>query len=108
MANKLRNTKSGSKSFSSKKPPKRRSLVQRRNYARPKNQPPNLSRRKLPSRSQEARDRALHVLAAMRRNPKLSLSRAAGGQKVKPSTVLKYFGSDLRKSAGQFGVTKRD
>ncbi len=44
----------------------------------------------------------------MRRNPKLSLTRSAKLNKVKPSTVLKYYGSDFRKSAGQFQVSKRD
>lgn len=44
----------------------------------------------------------------MRRNPRLSLTRTAKLNKVKPSTVLKYYGSDFRKSAGQFRVSKSD
>ncbi|HZQ17923.1 MAG TPA: hypothetical protein VFA90_04310 [Terriglobales bacterium] len=60
------------------------------------------------SRSQSARQRALHVLAAMRRNPKLSLSRAAREQGTKPSTVVQKFPKDLVKSKGMFRATKGD
>src|SRR5262249_8193678 len=62
----------------------------------------------LPKRSQLARDRALHVLSAMRRDPKLSLSRAAKMQGVKTATVWRYFSSDFRKSNGKFRITKGD
>ena len=58
--------------------------------------------------SELARDRALHVLAAMRRDPNLSLSRAAQLEGVKPETVKKHFSSSLRKVAGKFTVTKSD
>jgi len=62
----------------------------------------------LSERSYAARDRALHVLAAMRRNPKLSLSRAAKLEGVKQETVKKYFPSALKESRGQFRATKID
>jgi hypothetical protein len=62
----------------------------------------------LGQQSEFARDRALHVLAAMRRDPNLSLSRAAKLEGVKPETVKKHFSSSLRKLAGKFTVTKSD
>lgn len=62
----------------------------------------------LSQRSQSAYDRALHVLAAMRREPQLSLFHAARLQGVKPSTVQKYFSSALRKTDGKFIATKSD
>lgn len=67
-----------------------------------------LTVRTSPSRSQSARQRALHVLAAMRRNPKLSLSRAAQEQGIKPSTVIRKFPKDLLKSNSKFRVRKGD
>jgi len=67
-----------------------------------------LAGRLLSGRSGEARDRAREVKSLMRRNLKLSLTRAAKLKKVKPSTVLKYYGSDFRKSAGHFRVSKGD
>lgn len=62
----------------------------------------------LPIRSQIARDRALHVLAAMRRDSKLSLTHTAKLQGIKPSTVRKYFPSDFTRSKGKFRITKSD
>ena len=62
----------------------------------------------LGQKSELARDRGLHVLAAMRRDPNLSLSRAAKLEGVKPETVKKHFSSSLRKVAGKFTVTKSD
>jgi hypothetical protein len=44
----------------------------------------------------------------MRANPDLSLADAAKLEHVKPQTVTKYFGSALRKSDGQFEVSKTD
>jgi hypothetical protein len=78
--------------------------------------PPRETRRKarsvpisgLSARSSAARDRALHVLAAMRRDPKLSLSHAAKLQGVKRETIKKYFPSALRRSEGKFRATKSD
>ena len=62
----------------------------------------------LPKQSQLARDRALHVLAAMRRDPSLSLTHAAKLQGVKRETVKRYFPSALKEAHGKFRVTKSD
>jgi hypothetical protein len=62
----------------------------------------------LRGRSAGAREHALHVLAAMRRNPSLSLSRAAELEGVKPETVKKNFPLALGKSGGKFRATKTD
>jgi hypothetical protein len=62
----------------------------------------------LPKRSEEARDRAMHAIADMRRDPKLSLSHAAKFQGVKPATIKKYFSSSLKHSKGKLRVTKSD
>jgi hypothetical protein len=70
--------------------------------------PRNLSHASLPERSESARDGALHVVSAMRRDPKLSLTRAAKLQGVKPATVQKYLPSALELSNGKFRATKRD
>lgn len=59
-------------------------------------------------RSQSARDRGLHALAAMRHDPSLSLSHAGKLHGVKGETIKKYFPSALRKSNGRFRVTKSD
>jgi hypothetical protein len=67
-----------------------------------------LLNRHLTQQSELARNRALHVLAAMRRDPYLSLSRAAKLEGVKPETVKRHFSSSLRKSAGKFTATKSD
>jgi hypothetical protein len=63
---------------------------------------------KLTLRSQSARDRALHVIAAMRRDHGLRLTQATKLHGVKPETILKYFPSELRKSRGRFRVRKDD
>ena len=68
----------------------------------------NLSPSSLPERSRFARDRALHVVAAMRRDSNLSLTRAAKLQGIKPATVKKYFPSALNVSKGKFRATKGD
>jgi len=68
----------------------------------------NISLSSLPERSQSARDRALHVLANMRHDPKLSLTHAAKLQGVKPHTVKKYFPSALTRTNGTFRATKSD
>lgn len=62
----------------------------------------------LTTRSNAARDRALHVLAEMRNDPSLLLGQAARLHGVKPSTVTKYFGSVLKKVRGRVRVTKSD
>src|SRR5580700_4005306 len=71
------------------------------------------SRRRLPNnhlpiRSQLARDRALHALAAMRKDPNLSLTRAAKMHGVKQETIKKRFPSALKKANGKFRATKSD
>ena len=63
---------------------------------------------KLSSRSQDARDRALHAIAAMRREPNLRLSTATRLHGVKAETIRKYFPSELRKTRGSFRVRKSD
>jgi len=63
---------------------------------------------KLSSRSQGARDRALHVLAAMRRDPTLRLSAATRSHGVKAETIRKYFPSELTKSDGMLRARKSD
>jgi hypothetical protein len=67
-----------------------------------------LSNAKLSQRSQSAHDRSLHVLAAMRRDPKLSLTHAAKLEGVKRETVKRYFPSALKQVHGKFRVTKSD
>lgn len=62
----------------------------------------------LPQRSLAARDRGLHVLAAMRHDPTVSLSHAASLEGIKPETVKKYFPSGFEKSNGKYRVTKSD
>jgi len=62
----------------------------------------------LSHRSRLARDRALHVLAEMRRNPKLSLTHVAKMEGVKPETVKKYFPAALTKSNGKLRATRSD
>jgi hypothetical protein len=62
----------------------------------------------LSERSYTARDRALHVLAAMRHDPNLSLTHAAKLQGVKRETVKKYFPSALKQTSGKFQATNSD
>jgi hypothetical protein len=68
----------------------------------------SLVNRKLTQKSELARHRALHVLAAMRRDPNLSLSQAAKLEGVKPETIKRHFSSSLRKIAGKFRIRKSD
>ena len=63
---------------------------------------------RLPQRSQSARDRAMHAIAAMRRDSKLSLSHAAKLEGVKPATIKKYLFSSLKRSKGKLLATKSD
>jgi hypothetical protein len=79
------------------------STVQQKRFGKP-----SVATSQLNERSQFARDRALHVLAAMRRDPKLSLSRTARLEGIKPETVKKYVSSSLTKSGGKFRATKSD
>lgn len=68
----------------------------------------SLSNRNLRLQSQFARDRAMHVIAAMRRDSSLSLSRAARIEGVKPETVKSNFPRALRRSNGKYRTTKED
>jgi len=68
----------------------------------------SLSIDRLTERSYAARDRALHVIAAMNRDPKLSLTHAAKLEGVKPETVKRYLPSALKKENGKFRATKSD
>jgi len=70
--------------------------------------PRNLSPISLSERSESARDRALHVLSAMRRDSNLSLTHAAKLQGIKAATVKKYFPLALNVSKGKFRATKKD
>jgi hypothetical protein len=83
-----------------------RRAVRRRKERRDKSRPIPILQ--LSERSQLARDRALHVLAAMRHDPNLSLTHAARLQGVKRETVKKYFPSALRQANGKFRATKSD
>jgi len=60
------------------------------------------------ARSSASRDAALHVLAALRRDPKLTLAHASKLEGVRPETVKKYFGSALKKVKGEWRVSKSD
>jgi hypothetical protein len=65
-----------------------------------------ISTSKLSDKSSSARDRALHVLADMRHDPNLSITRAAKMRNIKRETIKKYFSSSLNKVKGKFQVTK--
>ena len=81
----------------------------RRHQTRPsRSTTPQLAAVRLSTSSQAARDRALHVIATMRREPKISLTHAAKLQGVKPGTVKKYFPAALRRSHGRLRATKGD
>jgi hypothetical protein len=82
--------------------------MKQRKKQRRSGRPSNFSHASLPKRSEVARDGALHVLSAMRRDPNLSLTRAAKLQGIKPATVKKYVPSALRVSNGKFRATKGD
>jgi hypothetical protein len=64
--------------------------------------------KRLPDRSFAARDRSLHLIAALRNNPKLSPSRGARREGVKLETARKYFPSAFEKFNGKLRVTKGD
>ena len=62
----------------------------------------NLAISALPERSQSARERSLSVLAAMRRDSSLSLTRAAKLEGVKRETVKRYFSPAFKRENGKF------
>src|SRR6266849_6845271 len=70
--------------------------------------PRNIPIASLPKRSQSARDRGLHVLAAMRRDPNLTATRAAKLEGVSYRTLKNYFGSELEKIGNRYHVTPSD
>jgi len=76
--------------------------------ARKTSKPRSIPISQLSERSHAARDRALHVLAAMRHDSNLSLTRAAKLQGVKRETVKKYLSSALKQAHGRFRVTISD
>jgi hypothetical protein len=63
---------------------------------------------KLSERSQSARDRSLHLIAALRNDPTLSPSRGAKQERVKLETAQKYFPDAFEKINGRLRVTKSD
>jgi hypothetical protein len=69
-----------------------------------------LRARNLSTRSQSTRAKALHVLSDLRRDPKLTLSRAAKNREVSPRSIRKYIGSQLKleRSGGKLRVTSSD
>lgn len=85
-------------------------MIKRRNRTkqRPRRRVHNLSVSNMGERSQLARDRGLHALAAMRHDPSLSLTHAGRLYGVKGETIKKYFPSALRKLNGKFRVKKSD
>src|SRR5271168_1155382 len=62
----------------------------------------------LPKRSNAARDRSLHALAASRNEPRVPLTIIVKREGTKLETVKKYFPSALKKVNGRFQVTKSD
>src|SRR5215469_460276 len=68
----------------------------------------SLLNRHMRQQSEFDRDRALHVIAAMRRDPKLSFTRACRLEGVKPETVLAYFSSAFTRSHGKIRVRSSD
>lgn len=85
-------------------------MIKRRNRTkqRPRKRVHHLSVSNMRERSQLARDRGLHALAAMRHDPSLSLTHAGKLHGVKGETIKKYFPAALRKLNGRFRVTKSD
>lgn len=63
---------------------------------------------RLSERSYAARDRSLHLIAALRDDPRLSPSRGARREGVKLETAKKYFPSAFKKVNGKLQVTKDD
>jgi hypothetical protein len=62
----------------------------------------------LSERSYAARDRSLHVLAALRRDPNLTPTRAGELEGVSNRTLKKYLGSELQKIGNRYYVTRSD
>jgi hypothetical protein len=62
----------------------------------------------LSERSYAARDRSLHALADLRRDPTLTPTDAAHLENVSFRTFKKYFGSELKKVGNRYYVTRSD
>ena len=62
----------------------------------------------LSDRSYAARDRGLHVLAAMRADPNLTPTRAARLEGLSYRTLKKYFGSELNRAGNRYHVSPSD
>jgi hypothetical protein len=84
-------------------PDQRKSRIRTSSVARPR------SARNLSERSQSTRAKALHVLSDLRRDPKLTLSRAAKNREVSPRSIRKYIGSQLKQErpGGKLRVARR-
>jgi hypothetical protein len=72
------------------------------------NKPRPIPLSQLSERSYAAHDRSLHVLAALRRDPTLTLTRAAELEGVSNRTLKKYVGPELQKVGNRYYVTRSD
>ena len=63
---------------------------------------------RLTPRQADTRGRALDALSEMRRNPKLSLTRAAQDAETTPGAVRRYAGSSLTRERGRLRTTTTD
>src|SRR6266446_1442462 len=63
---------------------------------------------RLPLRSSQARTKALHVKAAMVRDPELSLSQAAKSEGVSTRSIRQYLKTGFTKVAGRWRANKSD
>jgi hypothetical protein len=84
----------------------RKTKIRRKGSARSRAMSVPLAR--LRQRSSEARTKALHVKAAMVRDPKLSLSRAAKSEGVSVRSIRQYFPTAFQKVAGRWRANKAD
>src|SRR5260370_13034896 len=75
---------------------------------RKRRKPLSIHASELSERSYAARDRPIHVLAAMRRDPNFPPTRAAKLEGVSYRTLKKYFGSELKKVGNRYHVTRSD
>jgi hypothetical protein len=66
--------------------------------------------RKLSQRSQSTREKTLHVLSDLRRDPNLTVSQAAKNREVSVPSIRKYIGSQLKQKrpGGKLRVTSSD
>jgi hypothetical protein len=66
--------------------------------------------RKLSQRSQSTREKTLHVLSDLRRDPNLTVTQAAKNREVSVPSIRKYIGSQLKQQStgGRIRVTASD